>query len=153
MNFLHKQFLQYLQKCGAENRLLKSVLQDLETPEFIAGSKCLGVVCYFVRSPLWTLIEDKSVHILDMNTYYLDLLLFFESLVGNNIEFIKGNKLPFGEKTHVKQDCILDSLLQPSIHDNLVIVYLRVIFPTLSLLCRHLFKDHLPGGVQSHKPK
>lgn len=146
--FLHKQMLLFLQKYGAENRLLKSVLQDLETPEFIAGSKALGLICYFITSPLWTLIEAKTVNILDMNVHYNNLLLFLESFDDSNIdEFINGNKLVFGEDTYVKRDCILDNLLQPSPYDNLVIVYLRIIFPALSLLCRHLFKDHLPGGI------
>ena len=36
--------------------------------------KVLGLVCCFITGPLWCLIENKTVHILDMNRHSCELL-------------------------------------------------------------------------------
>lgn len=45
------------------NSLLKSVWHDINVPEYLAGVKALGLI----TRPMWSLIEDGNVHVLDMN--------------------------------------------------------------------------------------
>jgi len=71
--FLNGQLELFLESYGASNRLLKSILHDLKTPEFVAGVKALALICKFVTCPLWHILEDKYVSIIDMNTKYLQL--------------------------------------------------------------------------------
>lgn len=139
--FLNEQMLKFLQEYGAENRLLKAVLKDLEVPEFIAGTKALGLICYLVTCPFWSIMENKAINIVDMNKYFTQLIEFCEKVNENLPEFLKGKFLAF-EDSYVKDDCILKSLLTPTEHDATVMTYLAIIFPALGLLCRHLFKDH-----------
>jgi hypothetical protein len=94
--FLHKHMLEFLQKYGAENRLLKAVLKDLQVPEFIAGCKALALIGYFISNPLWNIIEKKSVHILDMNTKYKQLVDFLSKVSENPKTFMSGDMLLFG---------------------------------------------------------
>ena len=49
------------------------VLHDLKEPFFVAGCKALGLICKVITTPLWNLIEDKSINIIDMNQRYLQL--------------------------------------------------------------------------------
>ena len=46
------------------NSLLKSVLHDLKVPQFLAGTKALGLLSRIITEPLWCLIEDKQINIL-----------------------------------------------------------------------------------------
>ena len=52
------------------NKLLRTVLVDVQVPEFIAGCKALGLVNKLITGPLWRVIESKDLSILDMNCRY-----------------------------------------------------------------------------------
>ena len=52
------------------NRLLQAVLQDLKTPQYLAGCKALGLILQLVTTPLWCLIEDKTIGIFQMNMHW-----------------------------------------------------------------------------------
>ncbi len=60
------------------NKLLKSVLHDLNIPDYLAGTKALGLVSRLLTGPLWCFIEDKNMHILDMNEHYSTFLQCLE---------------------------------------------------------------------------
>ena len=64
MFFLREQMLQFLQPFGAENRLTKVVLCDIQVPELLASCKALGLVGRLVTQPLWSVIEKKDVNVL-----------------------------------------------------------------------------------------
>lgn len=59
------------------SKLLKAVLHDIKVPLYMTEVKALGLVSRVVTIPLWCLLEDKSIHILDMNKHYLELVNFF----------------------------------------------------------------------------
>ena len=89
------------------NKLLKAVLHDIKIPIFLAEVIALGLVSRLITGPLWCLLEDRSVHIMDMNTHYLELVVFFDDALQDIGKFMKGNLLPFGDATSVKQDPLL----------------------------------------------
>ena len=68
--FLHSQMTEFLEPYGTENRLLKSILSDLKTIEFIAGVKALGLIYLLITCPLWTVLDDPNITITDMNDKY-----------------------------------------------------------------------------------
>ena len=76
--FLHSQMTEFLESYGTENRLLKSILSDLKTIEFIAGVKALGLIYLLITCPLWTVLEDPNITITDMNDKYLQLVTFLD---------------------------------------------------------------------------
>ena len=145
--FLREQMLQFLQQFGAENRLIKAVLCDIQVPELLASCKALGLVERLVTQPLWSVIEKKDVNVLDMNSKYKQLLDFCSTVNDNMDNFMKGHYLPFGDDTHITQDPIYDSLMETHEFDAATELYLRVIFPVLAVLCTRLFWDHLQGGI------
>ena len=143
--FLRTQMVDFLEGSHA-NRLLQAVLKDLKTPEFMAGCKSLGLISKFVSTPLWHVIEDKNIHVLDMSPRYQQLVDCLEKASANIPAFMAGNVLPFGESTPVNRDCVLDELLKPWEHDDMVQVMLSMILPALSKLSQKLYQDHLDGG-------
>ncbi|KAH3729788.1 hypothetical protein DPMN_055766 [Dreissena polymorpha] len=68
----------FLEKFGAGNKLLQSLLIDLKTPEFVAGVKALGLISKLVTCPLWTVLEDEDISITDMNVKYLQRVTFLD---------------------------------------------------------------------------
>ena len=67
-----KEFLQH----NDNNRLLKSVKFDIHKHEYVAGCKALGLIAFLITVPLWQVIEDKSIHILDSSIYYREIIEF-----------------------------------------------------------------------------
>ena len=111
------------------NKLLMAVLHDIKIPIFLAEVKALGLVSRLITGPLWCLLEDRSVHIMDMNTHYLELVVFFDDALQDIGKFMKGNLLPFGDATLVKQDPLLECLLEDWEHDDKVVVFLNITLP------------------------
>jgi len=144
--FLHHKMTDFLDSYGAENRLLKSVLFDLKTTEFVAGVKALGLIYKFVTCPLWSLLENRNISIIDMNAKYLELVTFLDDASKNVPQFMRGEIFPFGDDTYVEKGPIFDAFLEPCAYDNTVDMILQVLLPALCKLSRRLFHDHLPGG-------
>lgn len=61
--------------------------------------KALGLVSRLITGPLWCLHEDKSIHNLDTNKHFLELVNFFDDALGDSEGFMKGKVLPLGEAT------------------------------------------------------
>ena len=144
--FLHEKMKEFLKSYGNENRLLKSVSFDVNTTEFIAGVKALGLISKLVTCPLWNILESTHVSIMDMNEKYLQLVTFFDDASRNVSSFMRGELLPFGDDTPVEKDSIYDVLITMHDFDGTVELYLQVLLPALCQLGRKLFKEHLPGG-------
>ena len=140
---------EFLESYGAENRLLKSILFDLKTKEFIAGTKALGLISKLITCPLWTLLENPNISIINMNAKYLELVLFLDDSSKNIQSFMRGELLPFGQDTYVDKGSIFDALRQSDRYDT-VDMMLQVLLPALCKLSRRLFQDHLPGGKLHH---
>ncbi|KAK3107478.1 hypothetical protein FSP39_015416 [Pinctada imbricata] len=139
--FFHEDLKAFLQNHGGN----AWVLFDLNISFFIAGCKALGLICKFITTPLWNLIERKDTKILQMNAYYLQLT----TLLGQtavDVDFMTGQSLPFGQNTQVKKDAIYDALIKQSDFDGDTATILGVILPALAKFSKKFFKDHLPGG-------
>lgn len=80
----------FLQGYGTENRLLKSVLFDLNTREYLAGVKALGLIDKLVTCPLWSVLEDKNISASDMNAKYHELEAYLEDSANNISDFMTG---------------------------------------------------------------
>ena len=109
--FLKEKMVSFLDQHGADNRLTKAVAADLKVPELLAGCKALGLICRLVTQPLWSTLEDKSIHILDMNKKYSELLDFFTTANADIPLFMKGGILPFGDDTYVHEDQVYRCLV------------------------------------------
>ena len=143
---LTEQFISFLTG-RANNRLLKSVLHDLKTPEFMGGCKALGLLSKFITTTLWRLIEDQTIHILDMSSNYQSLYNCLRTAAENPRQFMEGSILPFGPDTPVKRDQFLDALMVPFDNDCVTETMLQIILPGLTKLSEKLYGDHLPGGI------
>ncbi|XP_060557311.1 uncharacterized protein LOC132717769 [Ruditapes philippinarum] len=130
---------------GTNNNLQRSILFDLKVPEFIAGTKALSYISKFITCPLWSVLEDKTVSITDMNSKYLQVVTFLEDAIENIDQFMAGELCLFGQ-VHVERDYIVEHLLQPREYDNIVQSHLEVTLLAICGLARRLYKDHLPGG-------
>ena len=129
--FFHDQMVLYLEGNNT-NALLKAVLEDLKTSEFVAGCKALGIISCLITTPLWRMIEDKTINIVDMNGKYTELVLFLSDSGLNTSEFMLGNLLPFGESTKLKRDVVFEELLKPCADDDTVEIILKVVLPAMA---------------------
>ena len=100
-----------------------------------------------MTSPLWCLTDDQEHTIGDMNQVYQNLLTFFEEAPEHLQDFMNGNFLPFKDETKVHRGPVYDSLVKESSFDSSTEAILGVIFPAFAQLAKHMFKDHLAGGV------
>nr|XP_054765133.1 uncharacterized protein LOC129271907 [Lytechinus pictus] len=145
--FLYSSMRDYLSQQRNLNGLLKAVKHDLSIPMHIAGCRALGLLDKLVTRPLWRVIEDKDIHILQMNRYIQDLITYLDKAQENLDDFMTGQMFPFDDKSFVKIDAVYDCLIKPSEHDADVQVFLSVILPAMSVLLKKQYGEHLPGGV------
>lgn len=139
--YLSQHLVNFLQS-SAENRLLKSVLIDLKTPEYVAGCKALGLVSALITVPLWETIENESIHILDVGDRYQQVIDFILDAALSTSQFMEGTKqLPFA-----MQDPILVSLTKPSQVDVLTEAILKMMPPAMATCLKTIFADHIEGG-------
>ena len=123
-----------------------SVPWVLQGSIFWDGCKALGLICKLITTPLWNLIEDQTINIIDMNERYLQLVTFLKDVSNNNLEdFITGTNHPFPDVA-VKEDVLYKVLITESEVDADCLVILRSILPALAKLTQKLYHDHLPGG-------
>ena len=142
--WLRNEMKEFLETDGSN----KWVLYDLGIPFLIAGTKALGLISKFITTPLWAIVEDKKVHILDMNQRYLQLLNYIKDAALNTDAFMCG-KLKLYEDVSVKDDAILQALVEPSECDGDCKVVLSIVLPTLAKLVENMYRDHLPGGIHA----
>jgi hypothetical protein len=127
--FLHEKIQEFLEG-NQENKLLKAVAHYISIPEYIAGAKALSLISRHIKGPLLSLLENKAIHILEMNEYYLklvDIVLDVEAVM-------TGTPLLFGIATVVIRDAIYDSLIQPWEHDD----HLSVLLPVIGEVAKKL---------------
>lgn len=132
------------EKHGATNRLLSTILCDVQVPLFIAGCRVLGLISKLITAPLWRLIEQDS-HILDMNMHYLELYTFLSEQSKDASDFMKGSS-PFPDM--VEHDSILHDLIRIKDSEDCVQAesIAQTLFTSLKGLLKRQLKDQLPGG-------
>lgn len=142
--FLSEKFIEYLDG-GDTNRLLKAVKHDLNIAEYRAGCRALGLVSELITKPLWSLIENTSINILDMQGHYMELMNYMDTL--DATQFMNGNSLlTFASNEHLHNSAIFKSLIKTTDIDEKVATVLEVLIPTLINVLQSLLKDYLPGG-------
>ncbi|XP_060574411.1 uncharacterized protein LOC132732081 [Ruditapes philippinarum] len=142
--FLSEKFIEYLEG-GDTNRLLKAVKHDLNVPQYRAGCRALGLVSELITKPLWCLIENTEINILDMQDHYKELMDYMDSM--NAEQFMSGNSLlTFAYNEQLAMSPIFQSLIKSTDIDENVVTVLSVLIPTLKNVLQSLLKDYLPGG-------
>lgn len=137
--FVMKNHIEQFRNGNQTRKLLKAMLHDIKVPLYTVEVKALGLVSRIVTIPPWCLLEDKSIHILDMNKHYLELINFSYEALHDIHAFMKGNIPPFGDKTAPTRDEILNSLLAVWEHDNKVEVCVNILLPAIQKnFCRAL---------------
>lgn len=107
MYFHRERIVDFLkEKHDATNRILSTILRDVQVPLFIAGCRVLGLISKLITTPLWRLIEQD---ILDMNMHYLELYTFLSEQSKDASDFMKGSS-PFPDL--VEHDSILHDLIR-----------------------------------------
>ncbi|XP_056017756.1 uncharacterized protein LOC130053959 [Ostrea edulis] len=130
------------EKHGATNRLLSTILCDVQVPLFISGCRVLGLISKLITAPLWHLIEQDS-HILGMNRHFLEL--YTVSSPQMLVSFMNGNS-PFPDM--VEHDSILHELTRVKDSEDSVQAesIAQTLFTSLKRLLERQLKDQLPGG-------
>lgn len=134
-------------KISKLNGLLKFVLQSVKNPEIVAGFRILGIFNKFISSPLLKILEDKSTHILDMNTHYQTLVSFLETAsvdVARTQELISGEFRPFPD-IDVKKDDVWTSLVDERVDPKTVTVLSKICAAACKAF-KGKVKDHLIDG-------
>ena len=113
----------------------------------MAGCKALGLISKLVKTPLWNLMEDRKIHILDMNTHYLALRKGLQDAAQNIDQFMVGKLRPFGDKVPIKEDVVYEKLCKASsMYDGHCKAILSVILPALGKYVTEKFSSQHPGG-------
>ena len=132
------------------NRLTRAVLQNLKDNFIISGFRALGLICYFFTSPLWCMLEDKSIAVTDMTLKSLEIVTYLADVEKNTADFMAGRLLLFGDATNVRHDAAYASLTAPSDDTDVQTeVILHVLIPAMAKLSQKLFADFLAGGCYS----
>lgn len=80
---------------------MRAVAHDISVPEYVAGAKALGLISRHITGPLWSLLENKSIHILEMNENYFQLVNFVFLDPSQSIEAVMtGDPLVFWEQNY-----------------------------------------------------
>ena len=127
------------------NQLLKAVSADLAVPEHLAGCKALGIINKVITGPLWRVLEDKDITILDMNGRFQTLLSCLDEWSVDASPVISGNAVVFDDFPPTV-DAIYECLFAPSDYDDVVEEILTVLFGAFSSLLTCLVAEHLPDG-------
>ena len=143
--FLHKEIITFLEGQPQLNRLLRAVLEDIKEPLYIGGCKALGLMSKLLLGPLWRVIENNEVGILEMGPFIRDVLDKLESACKDLEPFIKGEcVLSDRDEWRVKKDSVFEFLTSPNESvDSEVETCLKVMLPAVCKLLRVHYKDLL----------
>ncbi len=139
--YLHEHIGNFLKLWGTPNRLLQAVLEDVNNPINISGTKALGLIDKHITGPLWRIIESADTHVLDIPKYYKSLKEFTDKCTEANIGlFMTGEDIPF-DRELVKRDDVWLHLVSPSSYDSVAGNMLLSIFKAFSLLLDRVLTD------------
>ncbi len=119
------------------------MLEDINNPINIAGSKALGLIDKHITGPFWRVLES-GVHVLDIPQHYAKLKEFVDKRTESNIGlFMTGEDIPFSRDL-VKKDYLWEALVSSSSHDSVTGHMLLSIFKAFGLLLDRVLTDLLP---------
>ncbi|WAQ97662.1 hypothetical protein MAR_030352 [Mya arenaria] len=145
--FLEHQIRTYL-AIEHSNRLLASINHDINVPEYVAGCKSLGLISELITVPLWCIIEDENLHIIEAKTLYQELVKYLEEFPQHIRDFMEGNYvLIFVDQAKLTSSKVFLFLTSDWEHDGKVEAILLILIPAMCVLCKKLFRDFLPDGT------
>lgn len=129
------------------NRLLGSVLKDIENDVFLSGSRALGLVDKVVTGPLWRKLQESGCSVIDMSFTYSKMKEKFDCWSNDSSALIDGSARCL-EDVAVHEDEVWTALIQSNTStDTLTLELLQLLFCTFSVTIQRLLVDHLPGGI------
>ena len=144
--FLSPKMIEFLENYS-NNMLLRGVYHDLCTPEYLAGCKALGLVSVLITVPLWCMIENETIHIMDMGCIYQQFIDYLKECESHINDFMIGELfLPFCKEEDIRNNVVFKELIKTWQHDHLVHVHLSILIPALIKTSKSLFKDHIKDG-------
>jgi len=142
--YLHKHLQSFFSSIyGTPNRLLQTVFDNIQVPQYLAGCKALGIINKYISGPLWRKLESK-ISITEMSRAYQDMYDKFKEWANDSSDLLTGNDLLFPD-IPLKGD-VLTELLSPSPYDDLATECLQIMFKSFVSLMERLLQDHLDGG-------
>ena len=106
----------------------------------------LGIINKVITGPLWRVLEDKDITILDMNGQFRTLLLScLDEWAVDSSTVVSGNAIVF-EDFPSTVHAIYECLFAPSEYESIVQEILTVLFGAFSALLTRLVGEHLPDG-------
>ena len=139
--------IEFLEGQANLNMLLKSVLADLKEPIYIGGCKAFGLISKLLLGPLWRILENNDVHMLDMGLFMKEILENLDSSI-ENLEVVMSGEIHFSRKKEwiVKKDHIYNYLVAPNSEvDTETETSFRVILPAISTLLKDHFSMLMSG--------
>ena len=133
-------------KDSERNKLIKSVVWDLQEDVIIAGIRAMGILERQVTTPLMQML-DSSLHVVDTSSYYTRTHEKIKQFMVDPTEILHGQTVLFEDFPPVK-DKLWDTLFKPVSEDieDLTRQALVIICHSLSLCIHQQLVDHLPGG-------
>ena len=143
-------FFEYLKsffdRMKDENKLLKAVYYDLQVSLYVAGCLALGLIDIFITGPLWRVLENKDINVLDMSERYQQLLKCFEEWSVDATSFLKGEGVVFRD-IDIQKGEVFDKLIESNpLFDETTVQVFELIFGSFALVSKRLLKVHLEGG-------
>ena len=127
------------------NRLLQCVLNDLTTPAYISGCRALGLIDKIITGPLWRKLEESSISVLEMGSFYCVIKEKFDLWCDDASALIEGSAcIP---DTEVHEDEVWKVLIQPDSTAAMTQELLQLLLRAFSVTTQRLLIDHLPGGI------
>ena len=93
--YLHNHIINFLDNVKSEgrsrnlNQLLQNVQENCTINKHIIGCRTLGIFNKCSTTPMWKLLEDDNIHILDMNLHYQMLAEFIEKKRHQTLNIVK----------------------------------------------------------------
>ena len=93
--YLDEELKEFLNLYKDENDLLRAVNKDFRVKTYLVGARALGLISKLIIVPLWHILEDKSVSILEMYEKYTHLVSCFNRWSKDPAKFMKGEDIVF----------------------------------------------------------
>jgi hypothetical protein len=142
---LHPYLLDFL-TTNHNNGLTASVFHDLQQPYYVAMVRSFAILSKLYMKPMWAMLEDRDVDIVQMGKYYSSMVSSLETATENPELLLQGQS-PFPEH-YLRRDEWWEEVFKVSEdYDSMTLTSLGITVPTLASLLKHHLKDHLPGGI------
>ena len=123
-----------------------AIKQDLLNQHILAACRVLGLIEKLVTAPLWKVIEQPGMSILEMSKYYTVVRDKFQEWSNDSTSIIDGTATLFHDFDLVSKDSVYLNLVQP-FQNSLCVELCQKIFKELKPKWERWFAEHLPGGI------